>query len=205
VKALVIVDLQNDFCPGGALATSRGDEVVEVANTWMDQFDIVAATQDWHPEDHGSFADQHEGKEPGDVIKLDGVRQILWPRHCVQETYGAQFVPGLITEEFDSIFKKGIDPKVDSYSGFFDNDRRHSTGLHEWLQAKGVSDVYILGLATDYCVKYTVLDALELGYRTFVVAEGCRAVNLDAGDGEEAFNEMKEAGAVIIPDRSDRT
>lgn len=202
MKALIIVDLQNDFCPGGELAISRGDEIVEVANTWMDQFDIIAATQDWHPENHGSFASQHPGHSPGAFIKLDGVRQQLWPTHCVQDTYGAQFAPGLITELFGSIFQKGIDPNVDSYSGFFDNDRRHSTGLHEWLQGRGVSDLYVMGLATDYCVKHTVMDALELGYRTFVIAEGCRAVNMDAGDGEVAFIAMKEAGAVIIPDRS---
>src|SRR5688572_15626086 len=154
--ALVLVDLQNDFCPGGALAVADGDRVVPLANALArsKKFDLVVATQDWHPPDHASFAANHPGREVGDHIDLEGLPQILWPAHCVQGTWGAGLHPALDATRIDKVFQKGIDPALDSYSGFFDNGHRRSTGLGDYLKAAGITDVYILGLATDYCVKF---------------------------------------------------
>jgi nicotinamidase/pyrazinamidase len=161
--ALILVDLQNDFVPGGALAVKDGDQVIPIANAMQKHVDLVIATQDWHPADHGSFAANHPGKKIGDVIDLNGLPQILWPVHCVQNTRGAEFVPGLNTDRFAQIFRKGIDPTIDSYSTFFDNAHRRSTGLADCLKPRGVTDVYLMGLATDYCVKFSALDARQLG------------------------------------------
>jgi len=197
-KALVLVDLQNDFCPGGALAVPGGDEVIEVANRMQKHFDLIVATQDWHPADHGSFAANHEGKEPGQFIELDGLEQILWPVHCVQDTPGAELVAGLETERISKIFPKGTDPKVDSYSGFYDNDHRKSTGLSEFLRERQILDVYVLGLATDYCVKFTAIDARRDGFSAYLIADGCRAVELNPGDGEEAIEEMRRSGVAVL-------
>lgn len=194
-NALIIVDLQNDFMPFGALPTKDGDEVIEVANRLIPKFDVVVASQDWHPADHGSFASHYAGKSAGDHVKLAGVDQILWPDHCVQGTKGAQFVEGLLTSDIDKIFQKGVDPNIDSYSTFFDNAHKRDTGLHQYLKEHFVKDVYVLGLATDYCVKFSVLDALHLGYNTYVIVDGCRAVNLFPDDSEKAFAEMDWAGA----------
>lgn len=197
-RALVLVDIQNDFCPGGALEVKRGDEVVEVANRLGRHFDVVAATQDWHPRDHGSFAANHAGKEPYEVIDLGGLPQVLWPVHCVQHTPGAELHPRLDRTRITEVFTKGTDPAIDSYSGFHDNGRRRSTGLGEWLRGQGVGEVYVLGLATDYCVKFTALDARKDGFTAFLVEDGCRGVELQPGDSERAVDEMRSAGVVVL-------
>jgi len=200
-SALILVDLQNDFLPGGALAVPEGDLVLPVANRVQRFFDLVAATQDWHPLDHGSFAANHPGKKPGDVVELNGLRQILWPVHCVESTPGAELAGGLDTARLTRIFRKGTDRAIDSYSGFFDNGRRRSTGLGDFLLERGVTDVYILGLATDYCVKFTALDASTLGFRTFLIEDGTRGVELRPGDVASALNEMRQARVEIVSSR----
>lgn len=194
-NALIVIDLQNDFMPFGALPTKDGQEVVEIANRLMPKFDVVVASQDWHPADHGSFASQYAGKKPGDQIKLNGVDQTLWPDHCVQGTKGAEIVEGLHTSDIERYFQKGVDPSIDSYSTFFDNAHKRETGLHHYLKELFVKDVYVMGLATDYCVKFSVLDALKLGYNTYVIVDGCRGVNLSPDDSEKALAEMEWAGA----------
>ncbi|WP_026954354.1 bifunctional nicotinamidase/pyrazinamidase [Algoriphagus vanfongensis] len=197
-KALVIVDVQYDFLPGGALAVSEGDEIIPVINELQEKFDLIIATQDWHPESHQSFASSHLGKTPGDLIDLHGLDQILWPDHCVHYTKGAQFAAELNQTSWDSIFQKGKNPEVDSYSGFFDNARRGDTGLGDYLQSKGVKQVYIVGLAQDYCVKFTALDSQSLGFETYLVTDATRPVNLSEKDGDLALNEMKTAGIHLI-------
>jgi nicotinamidase/pyrazinamidase len=197
-RALVLIDLQNDFVPGGALAVPEGDRVIEVANRLQHDFSLVVATQDWHPAGHGSFAVNHPGREPGERIDLDGLEQILWPVHCVQETRGAAFVDALEHERIERVFRKGIDPRIDSYSGFFDNDHRRSTGLGGFLREKGVGEVFLMGLATDYCVRFSALDAVVLGFRTFVVEDGCRGIDLQPGDVERSLAAMRAAGVRIL-------
>lgn len=194
-SALLLVDIQRDFLPGGALAVTDGDQVVPVANRLMAHFDRVIATQDWHPGDHGSFAANHDGRNPGERIDLEGLEQILWPVHCVQGTPGVDFAPGLRTEGFDRIFYKGVDPTVDSYSAFFDNAQRRSTGLGDYLRGIGVQRLFIMGLATDYCVKFSVLDSCQLGFETYVIDDGCRGVDLEPGDSARALEAMAAAGA----------
>ncbi len=198
---LILGDLQNDFLPGGALAVPRGDEVIPVANRVQPRFDLVVAIQDWHPRGHGSFASSHLGRRPGDVIDLAGLPQVLWPDHCVQGSPGAGFAPGLEMNRVEAIFRKGTDPGIDSYSAFFDNGHRRSTGLGDYLRGRGVHDVYVLGLATDYCVKFTALDARALGFRTLLVEDGCRGIDLRPGDVARALGEMRAAGVEIV--RSD--
>jgi nicotinamidase/pyrazinamidase len=197
MRALILVDLQNDFAPGGALPVPEGHLVVPVANRLAATADFVVATQDWHPANHGSFAVNHPGTSPGQLIQLDGLTQILWPVHCVQQTPGADFLPGLDTARIHHVSRKGMNPLVDSYSGFFDNGQRQATDLHAWLQARCVRDLAILGLATDYCVKFTVLDACRLGYNVTVIQEGCRGIDLQPGDIERAYDEMRHLGAII--------
>jgi len=198
MRALILVDIQNDFVPGGALPVAEGDQVVPVANALQSKFELVVATQDWHPENHGSFAANHPGKNPGDVIDLSGLTQILWPVHCVQGTLGAEFVSGLNTSEVARVFHKGTDPGIDSYSGFFDNGHRKATGLGDYLKERGVAAVYVMGLATDYCVKFTALDALRLGFATFLVMDGSLGVNLQPGDVTRAVDEMLAAGVAAV-------
>jgi len=198
MRALILVDLQYDFCPGGALAVARGDETIAVANRLLPYFSTVAATQDWHPADHGSFATEHPGKRPGDMIELAGVPQVVWPPHCVQGTHGAELHAGLVREKITEVFPKGTDRTIDSYSGFFDNGHRKQTALAEWLRERWITRVYVMGLASDYCVKATTLDARELGFETWVIEDGCRPVELTAGDGERAFGAMRAAGATIV-------
>ncbi len=197
-RALILVDLQNDFCPGGALEVAHGDETISVANRMQRHFDLVVATQDWHPPDHGSFAANNPGKKPYDVVDLHGLPQVLWPVHCVQDGRGADFHPGLQRDAIAKVFVKGTDPTVDSYSGFHDNGHRKSTGMAEWLRHQGVDTVYVMGLATDYCVKYTALDARAEGFDTVLIADGCRAVELKPGDGDRAIDEMRAAGVTIL-------
>ena len=198
MKALVLVDLQNDFLPAGALPVPDGDQVIPLANQIQQRFDLVVATQDWHPSNHASFAAIHPGKMPGDVIDLDGLQQTLWPVHCVQNTVGSAFAPGLDISRVRKIIRKGTDPGIDSYSGFFDNGHRESTGLDFYLKQAGVTETFILGLATDYCVKFTAMDALELGFATYVLVNACRGVELQTGDVAAALHDMATAGVQII-------
>lgn len=196
MNALLIVDVQNDFCPGGALAVKEGDLVVPLVNRLQNKFELIFATQDWHPRGHKSFAETH-GKKPGEVISLNGLTQILWPTHCVQGAPGAAFHPRLERNRWAAVVQKGTDPELDSYSGFFDNARRNATGLEALLKGKGVTELYVVGLATDYCVKFTALDAVDLGFRTHLVQDACRGVELRDGDTEKAIREMGDRGVVL--------
>jgi nicotinamidase/pyrazinamidase len=197
MKALVLVDIQNDFLPGGALAVARGDEVIALANKLQKAFPLIVATQDWHPAHHKSFAANHPGKGPFDQIELRGLKQTLWPMHCVQNTPGAEFAATLDQQRFLKVFRKGTDPEIDSYSGFFDNDHRKSTGLGAFLKEQQVTEVFIAGLATDYCVRFSALDAQALGFKTIVVRDACRGVNLNPDDSDRAIQEMERAGITI--------
>lgn len=198
MKALILVDLQNDFLPGGALPVKDGHKVIPMANRLLNlPFDLKLATKDWHPADHGSFAATH-GKKPGEVIQLGGIKQILWPVHCVQNTKGADFAQELDRKKIDKVFLKGTDKLIDSYSTFFDNDHHKSTGLDKYLKEKNVDTVFIAGLATDYCVLYSVLDACKLGLKTHVIADACRGIDLNPGDVQKALDAMQSAGARII-------
>lgn len=199
MDALILVDIQRDFLPGGALAVPEGDAIVPIANELLADFAVVVATQDWHPANHGSFAANHPGRKVYEQVVLGGLPQTLWPVHCVQNTPGAELAPGLNREWIARVFQKGTDPLIDSYSGFFDNGHRRATGMGEWLAGQGVTGVYLCGLATDYCVKFTALDALGLRLKTHVFEAACRGVNLRPGDVAAAVEEMKRAGARIIP------
>jgi nicotinamidase/pyrazinamidase len=196
--ALILVDLQNDFLPGGALPVPQGDQVIPLANRLMDDFSIIVATQDWHPSNHGSFAANHPGKQPFEVIDLNGLPQVLWPAHCVQDTPGADFAPGLEIDRVTRVFQKGTDPAIDSYSGLYDNGHRRSTGLGEWLREQGVKRVTVCGLATDYCVKFTALDAVAEGFEVTLYLPASRGVNLQAGDVAAAIEEMRSKGVAIL-------
>jgi len=202
VKALLVVDLQNDFVPGGSLSVPEGDQIIPTINKLMKMdFDLIVASKDWHPPKHGSFAETHT-KTVGDHIDYGGVDQILWPVHCVQNSYGADFVSTFNSEHVDLIIYKGTEMTIDSYSAFFDNNHQHSTGLEQLLCQNGITDLYIVGLATDYCVKFSVLDAIHLGFRTYVIEDACRGVNLKNDDSRNALKEMRKAGAVIINSKS---
>lgn len=204
--ALILVDLQNDFLPAktdvrdaGTLVVPDGDAVLPVALEWGARFELVIATQDWHPQNHESFASQHKDRSPGQLIDLHGLSQVLWPDHCVENTFGAEFAAEV--RELTSrahVFQKGKQRSVDSYSGFFDNGRRSSTGLSEFLKTRDVNRVFILGLATDYCVKFTALDAVAEGFETHLIESGCRGVNLEANDSERAIEAMREAGVTVV-------
>jgi nicotinamidase/pyrazinamidase len=194
MKTLIITDVQNDFLPGGALGIAKADEIIPVINALIPTFDHVIATQDWHPPHHISFASTHH-KKVGERIFIDGIEQILWPDHCIQHTKGAELSSLLKTESIAKVFHKGTDPKIDSYSAFFDNARRRHTGLESYLRKNHLTDLFFVGLATDYCVLYSVLDALELGFNVTVIAAGCRPVNLKEGDGERALQIMRSKGA----------
>ncbi len=197
MNALIVVDVQNDFLPGGALAVPDGDRVIAPCNSLMRRFDLVVATQDWHPPGHGSFASSHPGARVGELRELGGVPQVLWPDHCVQGTHGARLAVGLDTSRISRVFTKGEDPQIDSYSGFFDNDHRRSTGLLEWLTERGVRDVCVVGLATDYCVKATAMDAANCGFRVRVELSASRGVELHPGDIALAVAELRAAGVII--------
>lgn len=198
MRALILVDIQNDFIPGGALAVPEGDLIIPVVNQLQTHFDLIVATQDWHPANHGSFSANHKGTQVGQSIDLHGLSQILWPVHCVQGKSGAEFVENLDMSSVSKIVQKGTDVDIDSYSGFFDNGRRKATGLDDYLKAQGVKDVYIVGLATDYCVKFTALDAHSLGFTTYVIKDATRGVNLQVGDADNALDEMKRSGIKVI-------
>lgn len=198
MKALLLIDIQNDFLPGGALPVAHGNEVIAVANRWMPQYELVVATQDWHPADHSSFASQHVGHEIGDSMVLEGLDQILWPDHCVQGTPGAQFAAALDTSRITHVVQKGTHRQIDSYSGFFDNARRLATGMDNFLREHCVEEIHVMGLATDYCVKFTALDAVDLGFHTAVRLDGVRGVDLNEGDCQRAIKEMRTAGVDIV-------
>ena len=198
MNALILVDLQNDFAPGGALPVAGGDAFIPRLNEIQPRFDLVVATQDWHPRDHGSFAANHPGANVYDVIDLQGLEQTLWPVHCVQGTPGAAFIPSLDTSRIARVFRKGTDPKVDSYSGFFDNGRRHATGLDEYLRDRNVDTVYVCGLATDYCVKATALDARRLNLATYLIEDLTRGVDVPPGSVNRAIADMRAAGVGVV-------
>lgn len=198
MSALIIVDMQNDFFPGGALPVEKAPEILPVLNKLLEHlFDLIVATKDWHPPDHASFAAVH-GKTPGEHIMLQGLEQILWPVHCVQGTPGAEFYPGWDIKKVRKVFHKGTDSQIDSYSTFFDNRHEKATGLADYLKAHQVHSVYIAGVATDYCVKYSALDALKLGFRTYVIVDACRGVDIQPEDSSKALKEMEQAGALLI-------
>ncbi len=197
MRALIIVDMQNDFCPGGALAVQGGNEITAMINGIQPQFDLVVATQDWHPANHKSFA-SNNGKAVGEVIALDGFNQVMWPDHCIQGTKGSEFVDGLDLDAIQQVFQKGTNVNIDSYSGFFDNGHKNDTGLGQYLKDQGVSDVYIVGLATDYCVKFTAIDAVQLGFKTFLIEDATRGVELNEGDITKAVTEMHNKGIEVI-------
>ncbi|HEA28485.1 MAG TPA: bifunctional nicotinamidase/pyrazinamidase [Leeuwenhoekiella sp.] len=186
MKALIIIDVQNDFMPGGALAVNEGDEIVPIINDLQQRFDLVIATQDWHPENHASFAKNHAGKKEFEVIDLEGKEQVLWPVHCVQNTVGAAFHTDLHTAKIEAIFRKGTDPKIDSYSGFYDNAHQKSTGLAGYLREKEIDELYFCGLAADFCVFYSILDALQEGFSTYLVEDATRPID------PEKFSEAKK-------------
>ncbi|MEX0845206.1 MAG: bifunctional nicotinamidase/pyrazinamidase [Balneolaceae bacterium] len=193
MKALVIVDVQNDFCPGGALEVPGGDEIIKPINNLLPEFDCVVQTQDWHPAQHLSFASNHEDKDPFEEIEMEYGTQVLWPDHCVQGTKGAEFHPDLKTNPTQVIVRKGFREHIDSYSAFFENDHETITGLHGYLQERNVDELVITGLATDFCVKWTGLDAVKLGYKVTLIKNAVRGIDIN-GSVDAAMKEMKEAG-----------
>lgn len=199
-KALLLIDIQNGFCPGGNLPVAEGDAVVPVANRLMRDggYDLVVASQDWHPANHGSFASQHQGKQPFDMGELSGRPQVMWPDHCVQDTPDAEFHPALDLSRVDHVQRKGENPSVDSYSAFRDNDKTALTGLSDWLKAKNVTELDLMGLATDYCVRFSALDAVDMlpGVKVRLIADGCRGI--DPKGVEDALAAMADAGVEII-------
>ncbi len=196
--SLLIIDVQNDFCPGGKLAVDGGDMVIPVINRIAGKFPCVVATQDWHPQGHVSFASTHRGKNPFDTLVVNGIEQVLWPEHCVQGTEGASFHPELDTRKVNLILRKGTNPQLESYSAFFENDRATPTGLEHYLRGLGFKDIYLCGLATDVCVFYSALDAVRLGFRTFLIEDACRGVDVPRGNVERAIREMEGKGVMII-------
>ena len=195
-EALVVIDIQTDFCPGGALAVAGGDEIVPRVNALMAEFRSVILTQDWHPADHASFASQHPGAQPFGQVQMPYGAQTLWPDHCVQGTAGAAFHPGLATDPAHLILRKGFRRGIDSYSAFFENDRTTATGLAGYLRDRGVTDLTFVGLATDFCVAWSALDAARLGFRASVLEGACRAIDLN-GSLEEARQGMRAAGVQL--------
>ncbi|MEI5984775.1 UNVERIFIED_CONTAM: pncA [Trichonephila clavipes] len=196
MKALIIVDVQYDFLPGGSLAVAKGDEIIPVINYIQKDYDLLVATQDWHPDNHLSFASQHEGKLPFEVIDLFGLEQVLWPDHCVQGSYGAEFSEDLNMNRVEAIFRKGMERNIDSYSGFFDNGKRKDTGLAGYLKARKVDEVHVCGLAADYCVYFTAMDALAEGFKTNIISKATKAI--DKGAFMEKKNEFIQAGGLLL-------
>lgn len=196
MNALIIVDVQNDFLPGGALAVKEGDAIIPVINTLQKKFDLVVATQDWHPSDHKSFASSHPQKKVFEEIILRGSSQILWPDHCVQETVGAEFSSQLDTKRIEAIFRKGMDKNIDSYSGFFDNGKKKATGMGAYLKGRGVSIIFVCGLAADYCVNFTALDGLELDFQSTIITDATRAIN--EGNFKKVLENFKSKGGKEI-------
>jgi len=196
MKALLVIDIQNDFLPGGSLAVADGDAIIPLVNGLQPRFDLVVATQDWHPAAHKSFAASHAGRQPFELTELGGLPQVLWPTHCTQGTPGAELAAALDQQPIEAIFRKGTDPEIDSYSGFYDNGHRKSTGLADYLRGKQVTEVYVAGLAADYCVFYTAQDALREGFATFLIEDATRAISAEGF--EKAKAELTSQGGHVI-------
>ena len=192
MKTLVIIDVQNDFLKNGSLEVPYGNEVIEPINQIMKNYELVVATKDWHPLDHISFASNHPGKKIGDIVKVDNLDQMLWPDHCIQESKGSDFPETLNYTKIKKIFCKGINSQIDSYSGFHDNGKIRSTGLSNYLKTNNVTSIDYVGLATEYCVKFTVLDSIEEGFKTSVILNGIKGINLE--ESNKALKEMKSIG-----------
>lgn len=197
-----MVDIQNDFCEEGSFSVPDADAIVPLVNQLQAKFDLILATKDWHPADHASFASNHHGAKVGDVVNLGDHDQILWPDHCVQDTHGASFHEKLQVDTIAKIFHKGTDSNIDSYSASYDNARLRATGIEQYLKAQAISDVYIVGLATDYCVKFSALDIARAGFNVYVVADACRGMELIEGAVATAFEEMCVAGVQVITSAS---
>jgi nicotinamidase/pyrazinamidase len=196
MHSLILVDIQNDFVPGGRLAVPEGDAIIPLANSLQKAFGLVVATQDWHPQSHKSFASNHHGKKPFDLIDLHGLQQVLWPDHCVQGSNGAAFHPALDLKRVEAIFRKGMDSEIDSYSGFYDNGMRKSTGLAGYFRERRVQKVFVCGLAGDYCVAYTAKDALRENFETYIIADATRPI--DANGFQHAVDEVLSLGGNVI-------
>ena len=196
-NCLIITDIQNDFCPGGALAVAEGDKIISIVNRMAGKFDKVVATQDWHPAGHISFASTHK-KKPYEMMTIEGVQQVLWPDHCVAGSFGADFHKNLDLREVDLIIRKGNDLNIDSYSTFLENDKKTLTGLHYYLQGFAIKDLYFCGLATDYCVYYSAMDAMALGFKANIILDACRGVDVPTGNIATAVRKMKDSGVRII-------
>lgn len=197
MKALLVVDIQNDFCPGGALAVPNGDTIVPTVNKLVNVFDAVIQTQDWHPAGHSSFASSHKGKELYDTVEMDYGTQVLWPDHCIQGSMGAEFHPELNTLKTQVVIRKGFRREIDSYSTFFENDQETTTGLTGYLDQCGITDLYTVGLATDFCVKWSILDGIDEGFNMHIVKDAVKGIDLD-GSLDAAWDEMKEKGVNIV-------
>ncbi|WP_282159115.1 bifunctional nicotinamidase/pyrazinamidase [Shimia thalassica] len=195
-NALIVIDVQNDFGPGGALAVPQGDTIVSGINERMANFDAVILTQDWHPSGHSSFATSHKDKAPYELVTMPYGPQVLWPDHCVQGSTGAEFHEALDTARADMIIRKGFNPAIDSYSAFFENDQTTPTGLEGYLRTRGITDLTLVGLATDFCVNFSAQDAAKLGFPVTVDLGLCRAIDLD-GSLQAALDGMKNAGVVL--------
>jgi nicotinamidase/pyrazinamidase len=202
MNALLLVDLQKDFLPGGAIPVPHGEAVLPLANQLQGAFKLVVATQDWHPANHKSFVSNHPGRKSGDTAILKKLPQLLWPMHCVQNTRGAELSPGLMLNRVNKVVHKGTDAEIDGYSAFFDSGHTHATGLHEYLQDKRVTEVYVLGLGTELCVKATALDAMALGFKTYLIEDACRSFNQKPDDGKAAIEELRMTGVTMIQSRS---
>lgn len=198
MKALIIIDVQNDFCPEGQLAVSGGNEVVPIINQLMKKFDKVIATQDWHPADHTSFSSNNSGTVPMDMIDLNGIMQVMWPDHCVQGTTGAEFHSDLNVNPIDLILRKGTNRNLDSYSAFLENDQQTETGLTHYLKGLGIKDLYFAGLATDYCVYFSAMDAKDAGFNASVIIDACRGVDFPENNVNRTIEIMKVSGVRII-------
>ncbi|GGE10116.1 MULTISPECIES: bifunctional nicotinamidase/pyrazinamidase [Sphingobacterium] len=196
MKALIIVDVQYDFLPGGSLEVPKGDEIIPIINNIQKDYDLVVASQDWHPQGHLSFASQHEHKLPFEIIDLDGLEQVLWPDHCIQESYGSQISEDLQTNRVEAIFRKGMDPKIDSYSAFYDNGKRKDTGLAGYLKARNIDEVHVCGLAADFCVFFTAMDAISEGFKTSIISKATKAI--DKGAFMEKKNTFIQAGGSLL-------
>ena len=196
MRALLLIDIQNDFLPGGRLAVPDGDAIIPLVNDLQARFDLVVATQDWHPLGHQSFASSHAGRAPFEQIDLHGLPQVLWPDHCTQASAGAELAASLRTERVEAIFRKGTSAEIDSYSAFFDNGHRKSTGLANYLRGRGVTVVYVAGLAGDYCVYYSALDALAAGFETHVIVDAIRAISADGFRAAQA--DLQAKGAHLV-------
>ncbi|ANQ47535.1 bifunctional nicotinamidase/pyrazinamidase [Flammeovirga yaeyamensis] len=198
MRALIIIDVQNDFLTDGLLVVPEGEQIIPVLNNINHHFDVVVATKDWHPATHKSFARNHEDREVGEIVEVNEVPQILWPPHCVKESHGAEFPSDLNTEVIEKVFWKGTNEDIDDYSGFYDNEKLNDTGLHDFLQSKGVTEVYVAGIALDFCVKFTALDAKSLGYKTFMIEDASRGINYRPNDVQNAITDMKVSGIRVI-------